>query len=164
RGGRCPIHGNIQGQAGWGSEQPDRVEDVPAHCRVFCSRCLPPHPAPPAAEPPRDANSSHQKSFPTRRLRGGGGSLADTPRASPAPRGGGREGSARPYTPSTPPPPPPPKKKKKLKKRELGVMAGGGWCNTSAGACEPGEGMGAAGGDSPGPGSVPTAGSREPAA
>jgi len=23
RGGRCPIPGNIQGQVGWGSEQPD---------------------------------------------------------------------------------------------------------------------------------------------
>ena len=34
RGGRCLIHGNIQGWAGWGSEQPDLVEDVPAHCRV----------------------------------------------------------------------------------------------------------------------------------
>ena len=33
RGGRCPISGNIQGQAGWDSEQPDRVEDVPAQCR-----------------------------------------------------------------------------------------------------------------------------------
>jgi len=33
RGGRCPIPGNIQGQVGWGSEKPDRVEDVPAHCR-----------------------------------------------------------------------------------------------------------------------------------
>jgi len=32
RGGRCPIPGNIQGQVGWGSEQPDVVEDVPAHC------------------------------------------------------------------------------------------------------------------------------------
>ena len=32
-GGRCPIPGNIQGQVGWGSEQPDLVEDVPAHCR-----------------------------------------------------------------------------------------------------------------------------------
>ena len=29
----CPITGNIQGQAGRGSEQPDLVEDVPAHCR-----------------------------------------------------------------------------------------------------------------------------------
>jgi len=33
RGGQCPIPGNIPGQAGWGSEQPDPVEDVPAHCR-----------------------------------------------------------------------------------------------------------------------------------
>jgi len=32
-GGRCPIPGNIQGQVGWGSEQPDPAEDVPAHCR-----------------------------------------------------------------------------------------------------------------------------------
>ena len=33
RGGRCPIRGNIQGQVERGSEQPDLVEDVPAHCR-----------------------------------------------------------------------------------------------------------------------------------
>ena len=33
RGGRCPIPGNTQGQAGQGSEQPDPVEDVPAHGR-----------------------------------------------------------------------------------------------------------------------------------
>ena len=33
RGGRCPILGNIQGQVGWGSEQPDVVVDVPAYCR-----------------------------------------------------------------------------------------------------------------------------------
>jgi len=33
RGGRCPILGNVQGQVGRGSEQPDLVEDVPAHCR-----------------------------------------------------------------------------------------------------------------------------------
>jgi len=33
RVGRCPIPGNIQGQVGWGSEQPDLVEDVSAHCR-----------------------------------------------------------------------------------------------------------------------------------
>ena len=33
RGGGCPIPGNIQGQAGQGSEQSDLVEDVPAHCR-----------------------------------------------------------------------------------------------------------------------------------
>jgi len=34
RGGRCSIPGNIQGQAGWGFEQPGLVEDVPAHCQV----------------------------------------------------------------------------------------------------------------------------------
>jgi len=28
-----PVSGNIQGQIGWGSEQQDPVEDVPAHCR-----------------------------------------------------------------------------------------------------------------------------------
>ena len=28
RGGRCPIPGNIQGQVGQGSEQPDLIEDV----------------------------------------------------------------------------------------------------------------------------------------
>ena len=33
RGGRCPITGNIPGQVGQGSEQPDLVEDVPAHGR-----------------------------------------------------------------------------------------------------------------------------------
>jgi len=33
RGGRCLIPGNIQGQVGWGSDQPDLVEDVPAHSR-----------------------------------------------------------------------------------------------------------------------------------
>ena len=33
RGGRFPISGNIPGQVGWGSEQPDPVEDVPVHCR-----------------------------------------------------------------------------------------------------------------------------------
>ena len=33
RGGRCPIPGTIQGQVGRGSEQPDLVEDVPAHGR-----------------------------------------------------------------------------------------------------------------------------------
>ena len=32
-GGRCPIPGNIQGQVGWGAEQPDPVEDFPACCR-----------------------------------------------------------------------------------------------------------------------------------
>jgi len=33
RDGRYPIPGNIQGQFGWSSEQPDLAEDVPAHCR-----------------------------------------------------------------------------------------------------------------------------------
>ena len=33
RGGRCPIPGNIQGQAGQGSEQPNLVVDSPAYCR-----------------------------------------------------------------------------------------------------------------------------------
>jgi len=33
RGGKCPVPGNIQGQVGQVSEQPDLVEDVPAHCR-----------------------------------------------------------------------------------------------------------------------------------
>jgi len=33
RGSGGPIPGNIQGQAGGGSEQPDPVEDVPALCR-----------------------------------------------------------------------------------------------------------------------------------
>jgi len=28
-----PIPENIQGQVGWGSEQPGLVDDVPAHCR-----------------------------------------------------------------------------------------------------------------------------------
>ena len=33
RGGGCPILGNIHGQVGRGSEQPDPVENVPAHCK-----------------------------------------------------------------------------------------------------------------------------------
>ena len=33
RGGGYPIPGNIQGQVGHESEQPDLVEDVPAQCR-----------------------------------------------------------------------------------------------------------------------------------
>lgn len=33
RGGRCHIHVNTQCQAGWGSKQPDVVEDVPGHCK-----------------------------------------------------------------------------------------------------------------------------------
>lgn len=34
RSGGCPIRGTLQGQVGRGSEQPDPVEGVPAHCRV----------------------------------------------------------------------------------------------------------------------------------
>ena len=30
-----PIPGNIQSQAGQGSEQPGLVEDIPAHCRCL---------------------------------------------------------------------------------------------------------------------------------
>ena len=33
RGSGGPIPGNIQGQVGWGYEQPGLVADVPAHCR-----------------------------------------------------------------------------------------------------------------------------------
>ena len=33
RGGRCLIPGDIQGQAGQGSEQPDVAVGVPVHCR-----------------------------------------------------------------------------------------------------------------------------------
>ena len=33
RGIGAPIPRIIQGQVGWGSEQPGLVEDVPAHCR-----------------------------------------------------------------------------------------------------------------------------------
>ena len=33
RGSGGPIPGNIQGQVGWGSEQHDLVEEVPAYCR-----------------------------------------------------------------------------------------------------------------------------------
>ena len=29
----CPLPGGVQGQVGWSSEQPDLVEDVPAHGR-----------------------------------------------------------------------------------------------------------------------------------
>ena len=32
-GGRCAIPGDTQGQAGWGSEQPDVAVGVPVHCR-----------------------------------------------------------------------------------------------------------------------------------
>ena len=30
RGCGCPLPGSVQGQAGWGFEQPDLVKDVPA--------------------------------------------------------------------------------------------------------------------------------------
>ena len=33
RGGGCYVSGDIQGQAGWGSEQPDLPVGVPVHCR-----------------------------------------------------------------------------------------------------------------------------------
>jgi len=33
RGSGGPISGNIQGQVGWGSDQPDLVEDIPAYLR-----------------------------------------------------------------------------------------------------------------------------------
>ena len=33
RGGGCPVPGNVQGQVGRHSEQPDPVEDVPAYGR-----------------------------------------------------------------------------------------------------------------------------------
>ena len=33
RGGGCPVFGDIEGQAGPGSEQPDLAVGVPAHCR-----------------------------------------------------------------------------------------------------------------------------------
>ena len=31
--GGCPVLGDIQGQAGLGSKQPDLTVDVPVHCR-----------------------------------------------------------------------------------------------------------------------------------
>ena len=31
----CPIPGTVQGQVGWGFEQPNLVKDVPAHSRVL---------------------------------------------------------------------------------------------------------------------------------
>ena len=33
RGGGCPIPGDTEGQAGWGSKQPGRAVGVPIHCR-----------------------------------------------------------------------------------------------------------------------------------
>ena len=44
RGDRCPIPGNIQSQVGQGSEQPDLVEDVPAHGRTRWSLKVPSNP------------------------------------------------------------------------------------------------------------------------
>ena len=38
RGGGCPIPGDIEGQAGWGSEQPDVAADVPIHCQGIWTR------------------------------------------------------------------------------------------------------------------------------
>lgn len=32
-GGACPISGNLSGQVGWHSEQPDLVKDIPVHSR-----------------------------------------------------------------------------------------------------------------------------------
>jgi len=34
----CPLPGIVQGQAGWGSEQPAPVEGVPAHGRGVGTR------------------------------------------------------------------------------------------------------------------------------
>jgi len=31
--GGCPVPGDIQGQTGWGSEQPDVAVGDPVHCR-----------------------------------------------------------------------------------------------------------------------------------
>ena len=33
RCGGCPVLGDIQGQAAWGSEHPDLTVGVPVHCR-----------------------------------------------------------------------------------------------------------------------------------
>ena len=33
RGCGCPLPGSVQGQVGWGFEQPDLVEGIPAHGR-----------------------------------------------------------------------------------------------------------------------------------
>ena len=38
RGCGCPLPGSVQGQAGWGFEQPDLVEGVPAHGRGVGTR------------------------------------------------------------------------------------------------------------------------------
>lgn len=45
RSGRFPTPGNIHGQVDWDSEQPDRVEDIPADCkRVGLGGFKGPHP------------------------------------------------------------------------------------------------------------------------
>ena len=38
RGCGCPIPGSVQGQVGWGFEQPGLVEGVPAHGRGVGTR------------------------------------------------------------------------------------------------------------------------------
>ena len=38
RGCGCPIRGSVQGQVGWGFEQPDLVEGVPAQGRGVGTR------------------------------------------------------------------------------------------------------------------------------
>ena len=38
RSGGCPIPGSVQGQVGWGFEQPGLVEGVPAHGRGLGTR------------------------------------------------------------------------------------------------------------------------------
>ena len=35
QGCECPLHGSIQGQAGWGFEQPDLEGGIPAYSRVL---------------------------------------------------------------------------------------------------------------------------------
>ena len=40
RGGGCPIPGDVQGQAGWGSERPDWAVDVPVHHRELDKMAL----------------------------------------------------------------------------------------------------------------------------
>ena len=38
RGSGCPLTGSVQGQVGWGFEQPGVVEGIPAHVKVFGTR------------------------------------------------------------------------------------------------------------------------------
>ena len=35
---KCPLTGSVQGQVGWGFEQPGVVEGIPAHVKVFGTR------------------------------------------------------------------------------------------------------------------------------